>query len=152
MPGPARWRIHGVTELGLSGIIDRVVAAESARMLVMAPQRTIVRSRDGFQFLPRYDFSTVRPLDRVVVPAGDNDAAKLQAIAAWSNFEPRQPVQDIYQTVGSGQTAYDATLTDLAQIHNALLARATADGLFYTAAPRDFALTLFGASSMWQHT
>jgi hypothetical protein len=42
----------GVTELGLSGIVDPKVAAVSARTFVMAPERRIVRSRDGFQFLP----------------------------------------------------------------------------------------------------
>jgi hypothetical protein len=157
---------EGVTELGLSGIIDPVVAAESARTVVMAPQRTIVRSRDGFQFLPRYDFSSVSSLDRVVVPAGENAAAKQQAVTAWSILQPRQSVEDIYQNVGSGQTAYDATLVDLARVHNGTLARITAESLFYSAAPQDFAnasrpvsevlgclaLSLFGAASVFAAT
>jgi AraC family transcriptional regulator, transcriptional activator FtrA len=136
----------GVTELGLSGLIDPVVAAQSARTFVLAPQRTIVRSRDGFQFLPRYDYSSVPSLDRVVVPAGENAVAKERAIAAWSMFRPQQAVEDIYQNVGSGQTAYDATLVDLARIHNGSLARVTAEGLYYNAAPQVFSNSNSNAS------
>jgi hypothetical protein len=65
--------------------------------------------------LPRYEFSTVPALDRVLPTAGENNAAKQQVLAAWSAIQPRQPVEDIYQNVGSGETAYDASLRDLAR-------------------------------------
>ena len=127
----------GVTELGQAGLIDPYTL--SARTFVMAPERRIIQSRDGFLFLPRYDFSTVPSLDRVVVPAGENDAAKQQVMAAWSAHLPGQPAEDIYHNVGFGETAYDASVRDLAQTHDGILARAAADGLFYTANPQDFA-------------
>jgi hypothetical protein len=73
----------------------------------------MVHSRNGFLCLPRYEFSTVPALDRVLPAAGENNAAKQQVLAAWSAIQPRQPVEDIYQNVGSGETAYDASLRDL---------------------------------------
>jgi AraC family transcriptional activator FtrA len=129
----------GVTELGLSGLVDPYTGSGTARTFVMAPERRIVTSRDGFQFLPRYDFNSVPALDRVVVPAGENNSAKQQVSAAWSAAQPGRPAEDIYQNVGSGETAYDASLRDIAQEHNGSLAHAVADGLFYTANPQDFA-------------
>ena len=59
-------------------------------------------------------------------------------ITAWSAHRPGQPAEDIYRNVGFGETAYDASIRDLAHTHNGMLARATADSLFYTANPRDF--------------
>jgi hypothetical protein len=53
--------------------------------------------------------------------------ARQQAIAAWSALQRGQPVDDIYQQVGHGQTAYDATLVDLARTHNGMLARVTGE-------------------------
>jgi len=129
----------GVTELGMSGLVDPYTASGAARTFVMAPERRIVTSRNGFQFLPRYDFNSVPALDRVFVPAGENNSAKQQVSAAWSAAQPGRPAEDIYQNVGSGETAYDVSLRDIAQEHNGSLAHAVADGLFYTANPQDFA-------------
>jgi transcriptional regulator GlxA family with amidase domain len=128
----------GLTEMGVSGIVDPLEGAFSARTFFIAPQRAIVQSRDGFLFVPRYDFSTVPALDRVVAVAGENNAGKQQVLAAWSAIQPRQSVEDIYQYVGAGETAYDASLRDLARTRSGILARITADTLFYAAGPQDF--------------
>jgi transcriptional regulator GlxA family with amidase domain len=127
---------EGVTELGLSGLVDPLEGTASVRTFVTAPERKIIRSRDGFLFLPRYDFSNVPSVDRVLVPAGENDAAKQRVIAAWSG---QTPPEDVYAHVGSGQTAYDVSFRDVARTRNASLARAMASGLFFSADPRDFA-------------
>src|SRR5262249_31010675 len=49
-----------------------------------------------------------------------------------SAVQPGRPAEDIYQNVGAGETAHDASVRDLAQQQNGILARAVADGLFYT--------------------
>ena len=98
----------------------------------MAPERRIVQSRDGFLFLPRYSFATAPALDRVVVAAGENDAAEQQVVAAWSASRPRQLAEDLYRNVGPGQSAYDVSFADLARTHNAFIARTMAHILFYT--------------------
>jgi transcriptional regulator GlxA family with amidase domain len=101
----------GVSELGLAGIIDPVVASGTARPFALADERRIVQSRDGFLFLPRYDTQTAPALDRVVVPPDAN----------------------------SGVSAYDATLRDLSQRHNRVIAQATAKGVYFSANAQDFA-------------
>ena len=126
----------GVTELGESGIIDTDIL--TARPFAVAPERRIIQSRNGFLFLPRYDFTSAPALDRVLVPAGENDAAKQQVMAAWSALHPGQPAEDIYHSVGSDETAYDASIRELAQTHDGIFARGAADVLFYTANPQDF--------------
>jgi putative intracellular protease/amidase len=101
----------GVSELGLAGIIDPLVASGTARPIALADERRIIASRYGFLFLPRYDAQTSPALDRVVVP----------------------PAAD------AGVSAYDAMLRDLAQRHNGAVAQATANGVFFAADARDFA-------------
>jgi putative intracellular protease/amidase len=128
----------GVSELGLAGLLDPYGTSLSAGTVVMAPERTVVRSRDGFLFVPRDDFGTVPTLDRVLVPAGADGVAKQQTLAAWSAIRPGRPAEDISRNVGSGETAYDAGLQDLARTRNAGVARAVAIGLFYAAASPDF--------------
>jgi hypothetical protein len=77
----------------------------------MGAERGIVQSRDGFLFLPRYDARTAPALDRVVVP----------------------PDAD------SGVSAYGASVRDLSQRQNAVVAHAAANAVYYSADPGDFA-------------
>jgi hypothetical protein len=125
----------GVSEVGLTGLIDPTSLSLSIRSFVMAPERTIVRSANGFQLVPRYDFRTVPALDRVLVPAGPESEAKRQVVAAWSDNPAHRPVEDIFQNAGNGQTAYDAMYQDLARTQNGSLARANADLMFYAIDP-----------------
>jgi putative intracellular protease/amidase len=121
----------GVSEAGLAGLLDPTTGSLNFRSFVMAPERTVVRSLNGFQFVPRDDFSTVPTLDRVLVPAGANSDAKRQVVAAWSSNQSRRPVDDIFQNVGKGETAYEATFEDLARTQGSSFARADASLLFY---------------------
>jgi transcriptional regulator GlxA family with amidase domain len=129
----------GVTELGVSGIVDPLEGAFAAHTYFMAGQRGVVRSRDGFLFVPRYATTSVPSLDRVVAAAGDDAAAKQAALAAWSTTQSRPAVEDIYANVGAGGgTAYDVSLQDLTRTRSALLARMTAGMLFYSPLAQDF--------------
>ena len=121
----------GASELGLAGLLDPYNSSVSATTFVMAPERTVVHSRNGFLFVPHYDFHTIPGLDRILVPAGSNATAKSRITAAWSDSQPGRPAEDLYGNVGNGETAYDATLRDLARTRNDGLAGAAATGLFY---------------------
>ena len=121
----------GVSELGLAGLLDPYNSSVSATTFVMAPERTVVQSRNGFLFVPHYDFSSAPGLDRVLVPAGTDTEAMSRVVTAWSASQPAPPVEDVYRNLGAGETAYDATLRDLARTRNGSLAQATAAGLFY---------------------
>jgi hypothetical protein len=123
----------GMTELGLSGIVDPLLGSVSVRTYGVAPAQRIIRTRNGLDLLPRYTFESVPSLDRVVLPAGENDLAKHEAEAAWSALDPERPALDLYRTVGHGESAYDVSFRDLAQTRNRLLAQHMADVLFYPA-------------------
>jgi AraC family transcriptional activator FtrA len=123
----------GMTELGLSGIVDPILGSVSARTYGMAPEHRIIRTRGGLDLLPRYSFDSVPTLDRVVLAPGANDLAKHEAEAAWSAIQPARPVVDLYRSVGHGESAYDVSFRDLAQTRNRLLAQHMANVLFYPA-------------------
>ena len=133
----------GMTELGLSGIIDPVLGSFSARTYGMAPEHRIIRTRNGLDLLPRYSFDSVPTLDRVVLAPGENDIAKQEAEAAWLAVQPARPAVDLYRTVGLGESAYDVSFRDLAQTRNRFLAQHMANVLFY---PADVAAQVPGAA------
>jgi hypothetical protein len=116
--------------MALAALLDPYTASFAAKPRLFAPQRAPIMSRDGLVLLPRYDFSTVPALDRVVVAGGDATAARQQAIAAWEQLRPDRPVQDIHRAVGQGESAYEATLRDLARSHNGMIALPIANALF----------------------
>jgi len=99
----------GITELGVSGIVDPVLGSVSARTYGMSSERGIVRTHNGLDLLPRYSFESVPALDRVVLAPGENDVAKHQAEGAWSAIQPGRPAVDLYGSVGHGESAYDVS-------------------------------------------
>jgi transcriptional regulator GlxA family with amidase domain len=123
----------GMTELGLSGIVDPLLGSFAVRTYGMAPEQRIIRTRNGLDLLPRYSFQSVPTLDRVVLAPGENDLARHEAEAAWSAFEPGRAAEDLYRTVGHGESAYDVSFRDLAQTQNRFLAQHMANVLFYPA-------------------
>ena len=125
----------GVSEMGLAGLLDPTTGSLNFHSFVMAPERTVIHSLNGFQFVPRDDFSTVPTLDRVLVPAGANSDAKRQVVAAWSFNQSHRPVDDIFQNIGQGETANEATFEDLARTQGSSFARADASILFYVIDP-----------------
>jgi len=123
----------GVSEFGMAGLLDPEVGSTSAMAFVMAPERRIVSGANGFLFVPRFSFSTVPALDRVLMPAGADNAARQQVLGAWSATGRGPAAEDIYQEVGRGESAYEATLQDLARTRHAALAQTIALSLFYPA-------------------
>jgi transcriptional regulator GlxA family with amidase domain len=123
----------GMTELGLSGIVDPLLGSVTVRTYGMSPEHRIVRTRNGLDLLPRYSFESVPALDRVVLAAGDNDLARHAAGAAWAVVQPGRPAVDLYASVGRGESAYDVSFRDLAQTRNLFLAQHMANVLFYPA-------------------
>ena len=125
----------GVSEAGLAGLIDPQYVSLNLRTFAIAPERSVVRSRNGFQFVPRYDFGTVPSLDRVLVPAGPDSDARREVVAAWSAQHGHRPVEDIFQNVPAGETAYEASFQDLARTQGATFARNDASIQFYVMDP-----------------
>jgi transcriptional regulator GlxA family with amidase domain len=129
----------GVSEFGLAGLLDPELGSTSSNAFVMAPERRIMRGANGFLFVPRFTFNSVPALHRVLIPLGENNAARQQVVAAWSADQGRPAVEDIYQQVGPGESVYDATLQDLARTRYGALAQTVASSLFYPVDPAQFA-------------
>lgn len=127
----------GVSELGLAATLDPYASSLSSRPFVIAPERRVVRSQDGFGFVPRYDFNSAPTQDRMLVPAGSNVDGRAQVVAAWSGIRPERAAEEIYRNVGRGETAYDATFKDLARGQNRAVALADAEILFYALDPSE---------------
>jgi hypothetical protein len=53
-----------------------------------------------------------------------------QALAAWNTLHPDRQAEAIHRNVGQGETAYEATLQDLARRYSGTVAAAIADTLF----------------------
>lgn len=92
-----------------------------------------MRGATGFLFVPRFSFSGEPSLDRVLVPAGADNAERRQLLAACSANNTGPAPEDIYQKVGQGESAYDTTLQDLARTRHAALAETIACSVFYPA-------------------
>jgi len=120
----------GVSEMDLAGLLDPYTSSFAAKAYVFATKQGPITSRDGLILIPRYNFNTVNSLDRVVVPGGDMTSSQLQSVAAWNKLHPDRQAEAIDRNVGQGETAYDATIQDLARTHNAMAASAIAQILF----------------------
>ncbi len=120
----------GVSELDLAGLLDPYTSSLTAKAYVFAPKRAPITSRDGLILIPRYDLQTVPSLDRVVLPGGETNSSQHQALAVWNSSHPDRQAESIQRNVGHGETAFEATIQDLARHYNGPLASATADILF----------------------
>ena len=125
----------GVSETGLAGLIDPQYAFFHLHTFAMAPQRSVVHSRNNFLFVPRYDFANTPHLDRVLIPVGADGSAKQHVIAAWTADPNHRPVEDIFQNVPAREAAYDATFEDLAKTQGARFGRSAASLWFYVIDP-----------------
>src|SRR5919198_2907960 len=74
--------------------------------------------------------------------------ASVGARISWSAVRPGRPVEDVYQNVGAGETAYDASLRHLSRTRSGMLARFIANTLFYTAVPQDFSAASWPSSEV----
>jgi transcriptional regulator GlxA family with amidase domain len=117
----------GVSEFALAASLDAYTASLAANAKLFAPERAPIRSRDGLVLLPRYDFSSIPAVDRVIVPGGEPTAARQQAIATWNQLHPDRSVEEIHRDVGPGGSAFDLTVRDLARRHNGMVAAAIAE-------------------------
>ena len=126
---------EGVSEAGLAGLIDPEHASMNLYTFAIAAERSVVHSRNNFLFVPRYDFSSAPHLDRVLVPAGPDSGTRRQVVAAWSADTSHRLVEDIFQNVPAGETAYEATFEDLAKTQGATFGRSAASLWFYVMDP-----------------
>jgi transcriptional regulator GlxA family with amidase domain len=120
----------GVSEMDLAGLLDPYTSSLTAKAYVFATKQAPITSRDGLILIPRYDVQSIPALDRVVLPGGETNSSQQQALAAWNSLHPNRQAETIHRNVGHGETAYEATIQDMARRYNGTVASATADILF----------------------
>jgi transcriptional regulator GlxA family with amidase domain len=127
----------GVSETALAAIIDLYSSPYLARVQLTAAQRGAIHSRNGLVFLPRTDFPSLARVDRAVLPGGDTTEGRYQARATWTAAHPDVLLDEMHRGVGRGESAYDATLRDMARTHNSVIATAMGMAMFYAAEGTD---------------
>ncbi len=118
----------GVRELEVSSVIDPYPRSFTASVRTIAPERRAIRSRHGLDLVPRNDYVSAPPLDRVLV-AGDAQApAAVQAVQALVEQRGGVQVEPIH---AGGGYLYDATFRDMARQESNSVAQSAADWLEY---------------------
>ncbi|MDI3340654.1 MAG: hypothetical protein QJR03_08985 [Sphaerobacter sp.] len=121
---------EGVDELALTSITDTYPRSFASTIRVVAPERTVIRSRHGLDLVPRWSFADAPALDRLLVPGDAVPAATVQAVAHWAEAHG-QPRAEYLHRDAAGSFAYDAALRDMARRDSRDLAIAAARGLEY---------------------
>lgn len=126
---------EGVNELDLTATLDTYGSSFTARASTFAPAREVIRSANGLYLVPRADFESAGPFDRILVP-GDQ-SAPVQSLPAWMESGQHPAVEYLYKAEqGNGEHrpfAYDITLTDLAQRSSEVDAQMSLASLEYPA-------------------
>jgi transcriptional regulator GlxA family with amidase domain len=120
----------GVGEIELSSVTDTYPRALATDVLSIGAERAIVRTRHGLNLVPRHDLSSVRGLDRMLVP-GQADADLVAPVERWAEARNGPAVEHIH---AGGDYPYDSTLTDIAHRETRLIARNAARWIEYPTA------------------
>ena len=99
----------GVREVELSSITDAYPRSTASDVLSLAPERAFVKTAHGLDVLPRFDFASAPPLNRLLVPGtpGPGVAADADRWGAKRGLA----AEEIH---AAGAYPYDLTLRDLA--------------------------------------
>jgi AraC family transcriptional regulator, transcriptional activator FtrA len=107
----------GVGELELASTFDTYAASYTTRLLSVAPTRQVITTRHGLQVVPRWGFSDVPAMDRLIVPGSPARQLTEAGISAWEARAKAAPV--FYLHAGTpDRFAFDAPLQDLARREN----------------------------------
>jgi putative intracellular protease/amidase len=101
----------GIGEIALGSVIDTYPHQGTVTVNTVAPERAIVRSRNGLALIPRWSFADAPRLDRIVLPGTDSgDSAAL--FEGWARDRYGRLVEQVHQV---GGYPYDATVQDMAR-------------------------------------
>jgi putative intracellular protease/amidase len=118
---------EGASEIELASAFDAYPGpAFTSKTTSLAPggPRSPVESKHGLLFVPRSNLEGSPPLDRVLVPGRDAPSATDSSVRAWAQ-ERGLEADFVHAEASAGAQAgfpFDATLRDLAEHENALVA------------------------------
>ncbi len=125
------WLYDGVGDLELAAVFDVYPFSGTTRTVTVADAQRLVTSQYGLQLVPRWDVSTLPPVDRLLVPGGASAAhthASLTAVAE----RLAAPLTHVHDPARP-RFAFEAPLEDLAREHNVPTAAFAAKRLEYRA-------------------
>jgi hypothetical protein len=107
----------GVGELELASAYDTYAASYTTRLRSVSQSRQFVTTRHGLQLVPRWGFSDVPAMDRLIVPGGQARQLAAAAIGDWQRNSRSAQVFYLHADNPDG-FAFDAPLLDLARQEN----------------------------------
>lgn len=122
-----------VGEIDLTAVLDTYGRTYTARTVTFAERRELIRSRYGLYLIPRFDFTGVRGVERIIAPGSRSSMSNAPALETWAQAQQSLPVEYLYADGDTTTFAFDATLTDLARWRNSADAHSSATSLEYPA-------------------
>ena len=123
---------EGTSEIELASVLDvypgPVLTANTTTLTLEGPG-SLVRSEHGLYFVPRSDFGSAPPLDRVLVPGRAAPSATDTGVRSWAQENGLEP--EYVHADAAASFPFVATLRDLAEHENVPVARLMARLLEY---------------------
>jgi AraC family transcriptional regulator, transcriptional activator FtrA len=107
----------GINELELAATYDTYVATNTTKLLSVSQTRRLITTQYGLQVVPRWSFSDVAAMERLIVPGSQARQLAAADVGAWQSRGKAAPV--FYLHADQPQLfAFDAPLQDLARQEN----------------------------------
>jgi hypothetical protein len=107
----------GVGELELASTFDTYAATYTTKLLSVSQTRQLITTKHGLQLVPRFGFSNVSAVDRLIVPGSVARELASGSVNAWVSNGKAAPVSYLHAE-HPDSFAFDAPLKDLAQREN----------------------------------
>ena len=119
----------GVGEIELASILDVYPRSFSAVTYTFSNERNIIKSKNGLDFIPRYDFKTIGYLDRLLVLG---DGLKQKEINFFNKYYSTLEIESPEDLGGNeNKFAYDKVLLDLSVKENKAITKSVSKTLDY---------------------
>lgn len=137
----------GVGEIDLAAVFDTYPGSLGTIIDSIAPARQWMITEHGLALLPRYDYSNVPTVERLLVPGQDAHQLAKADTTAWMALQNNVPIRYLHADLPD-RFAFDAPLLDLARSQNVPTAQMRQRRLEY----RPSTLVLSGAGWPWLKT
>ncbi|HEX8222070.1 MAG TPA: DJ-1/PfpI family protein [Chloroflexia bacterium] len=107
----------GVGELELASTFDTYAATYTTKLLSVSQTRRLITTKHGLQLVPRWGFSDVPAVDRLIVPGSQARQVAAGSMSVWQSKGSKSPVSYLHADQPDS-FAFDAPLQDLARQEN----------------------------------
>ncbi|MEO8287098.1 MAG: DJ-1/PfpI family protein [Chloroflexota bacterium] len=107
----------GVGELDLASTFDTYAATYTTKLLSVSQTRQLITTKHGLQLVPRYGYSDVPAMERLIVPGSEARQLAEGSISTWTSNAKAAQVSYLHAD-RPDSFAFDAPLRDLAHQEN----------------------------------